>query len=100
MSILDGLRAAVLRLLGRGDDAEMEEEMRLHLELEAERNMRFGMSPEAARLAAARSFGGVERYKEVVRAERPTRWLDDLVQDVRYSVRMLRRAPLFTTVAV
>src|SRR3954470_312761 len=101
MSALRRIGRVLSGWLGQNsEDAEMEEEMRMHLELETERNVRFGMSPEAARLAAARSFGGVERFKEVAREERTTRWLEDFAHDVRYALRMLRRAPVFTAVAV
>lgn len=70
---------------------EMEREMRFHLELEIEENLREGMSPEEARRAALISFGGVEKFKELARDERGGRLLDDLVQDLRYTVRTLRR---------
>ena len=51
-------------------DAEMSEEMRLHLERRTEENVAHGMSPDDARYAALRAFGGVEQIKEIARAQR------------------------------
>ncbi len=72
-------------------DAEMSEEMRLHLEMEIERNIAQGQSPVDARSAAQRSFGGVEQIKERARDQRGFLWWEQSVQDIRYAFRQLRR---------
>jgi predicted permease len=77
-------------------EAEMERELRSHLEMETEKNMQRGMSREEARLAALRSFGGVERFKEECRDVKRNRPLETLWQDVRFGARSLRRNPGFT----
>ena len=78
----------------RAGDAEhrLNEEVRFHLEMEAEKNEREGMTPHEARRVAATRFGGVERHKESVRDARGFRWIDDLISDTRYAWRSLRRA--------
>lgn len=81
-------------------DAEMSEEMRAHVELQAAENERRGMAPEEARYAALRSFGGVEQIKERARDQRGWVWLEQTGQDLRHAVRQLRRAPSFTGVAI
>src|SRR5499426_869862 len=81
-------------------EREMERELRFHLEMETEENMRRGMSPEEARQAALRSFGGVERFKEECRDVKRNRPLETLWQDARFGARVLRRNPGFTLLAV
>lgn len=81
-------------------DAEMADEMRAHLELQAAENEKCGMSPEEARFAAQRQFGGVEQIKERARDERGIRWLEDFMRDVYFAARSLRKAPGFTAVVV
>src|SRR5215467_6659033 len=81
-------------------EEELDEEVRFHLEREIEENIARGMSPEEARLAALRSFGGVERVKDESRDVRGIRLLEELWQDLRYGVRMLVKQPSLTLVVV
>src|SRR4249920_1543314 len=91
-----------LRALFRKDslDREMSEEMRTHIELQAERNRAAGMEPDEARYKAQRQFGHAEGIKETVRDARGIPWLEELVADFRYGARQLRKAPGFATVAI
>ena len=82
-------------------EREMEEELALHLELQQrEHQRRRGLDADAARRAAFQSFGGVDNVREAYRDARGVRPVEDLVQDVRYALRGLRRAPAFTLVAL
>jgi predicted permease len=81
-------------------EEELDEEVRFHLEREIEENIARGMSPEEARMAALRRFGGVERVKEESRDERGVRFLEEIWQDLRYGARMLMKQPGFTLIAV
>jgi predicted permease len=82
------------------EDAVMEEELRLHLELLAGDLERRGLSPEEALRQARRQAGGVAQAMEQRRDQRGLPWLDDLLQDARFGARMLRRAPVVTGVAL
>jgi predicted permease len=81
-------------------DAEMDEEMRSHIEMRTEQNIAAGMSQEEARYAALKQFGWMDSIKQTCREERRFAWLDNLIQDVRYGARMLRKDVSFTAVAV
>ncbi|MEO8635585.1 MAG: ABC transporter permease [Gemmatimonadales bacterium] len=91
-----------LRALFRREatEARLDEEMRYHLELETDKNLRLGMSRESARRQARLDFGGVESMKEDQRDARGTRPLEDAVADVRYALRVLRRNPVLTGAAM
>ena len=77
-------------------DAEMAAEMRHHVELQTERNRAAGMDPDEARYAALRQFGNVASVQERAREQRSWVWLEQFMQDMRYSARSLAKAPGFT----
>ncbi|MBO0858329.1 MAG: ABC transporter permease [Chloracidobacterium sp.] len=79
---------------------DLQAELQFHLEREIEENIVRGMSPDEARYAALRSFGGVERVKEESRDLRGVRFMEEVWQDLRYGARILLRAPRFTMMAV
>src|SRR4030095_11199703 len=81
-------------------DAQMDDEMRSHIEMQTQENIDAGMKLEEARYEARRQFGWVESIKETCREQRGVAWLEQLIQDVRYGVRMLHKNPGFTAVAV
>src|SRR5438034_3422314 len=81
-------------------DWEMDEEMRSHIEMQTQENLDAGMSAEDARYAALRQFGWVESIKEKCRDQRGVGWIENLVQDIRYGARMLRKNPVSTVMAV
>jgi predicted permease len=95
------IRAGIQALLRRRrDEAELAEELRMHLEMEARFNMRQGLSAEEARARAERSFGSMERYKDDVRDERGSRSFDEMRLDLRFAWRSLMRRRAFTSLVV
>src|SRR6266542_1786927 len=101
MAMLNKLRLRLRALLFKSKmEEELDEELQFHLEREIEENIARGMTPEEARYAAIRSFGGVERVKEESRDVRGVRLLEEVWQDLRYGARMLLKKPGFTLIAV
>ena len=81
-------------------DADLEEELRTHIEIAIEENLKRGMSEQLARAAALRDFGGVTQTKESYRNQRGLPFFAAAVADVRYGLRQLRQSPGFATTAI
>jgi putative ABC transport system permease protein len=79
---------------------DFEDEIRSHLELEADRLIAEGMHPDDARLAARRRFGNVGSAQQRFRDARRFAWLEHVVSDARHALRGLRKTPGFTLLAV
>jgi len=80
-------------------DAEMDEEMRFHLELRTQANVEKGMGPEEARYAALRQFGWLESIKQICRDQRGILWLENLTHDLRFGLRLLLKNPGVAAIA-
>src|SRR5437868_13811849 len=81
-------------------EAELDEEVRTHLNMAAQTLTERGVAQKEAERAAKRDFGNVELTKEVTRDAWGGRWLQDLISDARYGLRMVSKNPGFTAIAV
>jgi putative ABC transport system permease protein len=101
---VDRLRGLLVRLRavlrGAAADRELDEEMRTHLEMEVEKNVRAGMSPDEARRQARAIFGGRDAALEAHRDVRGGRWVEDFIADARFGFRTLRQNKTLTFAAI
>jgi predicted permease len=81
-------------------DRELQAEVRFHLDMEADKYVRQGLDPQAARTQALRNFGPLTRHVEETRDARGVSWIDDCIQDVRYAARTLGKSPGYAAVAI
>jgi len=101
MSLLQRWRRRLRALVRKtAVDREMDDEMRFHLDMEAEEAIRAGLAPAEARRRAVLAFGGVQRFREEGREARGVTALDDVAMDLRYAARTLVRSPAFAVVAI
>ena len=104
MKSMRSLRRFLIRVFNsatnRAHEARLKEEIEEHIALQTAENIRSGLSAAEARRQAILKFGGREAIKEDYRAERGLLGIDNFLQDVRFSLRVLRKSPAFTSVAI
>src|SRR5512137_247497 len=81
-------------------DDDLSAELHSHLEMAVDLNLAKGMSAEEARREALLSFGGIEQTKEIYREQRGLPMIETTLQDLRFGLRMLRRSPGFSALAI
>jgi len=101
MPLLPIIRSFVRNLFrSRQVESDLDEEIRSHLEMLTEENIRAGMPPEEAQRAARIELGGMDQVKEQVREVQIGNWIHSVLSDCRFAFRQFRKHPGFTAVAV
>ena len=101
MSFIADLSVRLRSLFNRSsEEREMDEEVRFHVEREIQERIRRGEHPDVARRSAMVEFGNIGQHKEEIRDARGTRPLEELLSDIRYALRGLRRNPAFTLTGI
>jgi hypothetical protein len=101
MRISSSLRSGIAALFHRSRiDEEMEEELRAHIQDRASDLERSGLPRAEAERRARLEFGGYQKFKEEIREAQGTHFLESLIQDLRFGLRILLKSPGFTAVSV
>jgi predicted permease len=101
MDFVRTLMSRLKALFGQHElDRNLDEELRAHIDLAIEENLKQGMSMDKARTAALKTFGGVTQTREAYRVQRGMPLIEEIARDVRFSTRQLRRSPGFALTAI
>ncbi|MBB5056672.1 putative permease [Granulicella aggregans] len=87
-------------VISRKSHGDLDDELAFHLEQSIQQKISDGLTPGEARRQALIEFGGVERTREQCYEQRPSLWMENIGQDVRYALRGFRRSPIFTVTAI